>query len=178
MRGAALILTFSLAMVASGWTQKKGAPFTFQGQVFEMSLTDSTEKPAMGIPIEVWHEDQLITTLESGAKGKYKINLSLYPSYSIKFGKSPYITKIIEINAKGFERAAEFGMVNLQLDVSIFKEGNMMGLGFMNYTAFATAQFNKKKGTMEWDFDYADRMAKRVQGILDANKYPTTRSDK
>lgn len=132
----------------------------------------------MGVPIEVWYEDELITTLESGPKGKYKISLMHYPSFRIKFGKAPYITKIIDINAKGFERAAEFGMVNLELDVSVFKEGSLMGMDFMNYTPFAIAQFNKKKGKIEWDFDYSDQMAKRVQGIIDANRYPTTRSDK
>ncbi len=132
----------------------------------------------MGIPIEVWHEDQLLTTLETGPKGKYKISLMHYPSFRIKFGKAPYISKIIEVNAKGFERAAEFGIVNLELDVTVFKEGNLMGMDFMNYTPFAMAQFNKKKGKMEWDFDYSDKMAKRVQSILDANRYPTTRSDK
>ncbi len=163
--------------LSGGLCAQKVKAFTFQGQVLEINLKDSSEKPMMGVPIEVWYEDQLLTTLESGAKGKYKINLTHYPSYRIKFGKAPYISKIIDINAKGFERAAEFGMVNLELDVTVFKEGSMMGMDFMNYTPFAIAQFNKRKGTMEWDFDYSEKMAKRVQSIMDANRYPTTRSE-
>lgn len=170
------IVLFSFISLEFSAQQVKA--FTFHGQVFEMSLKDSSEKAMMGIPIEVWHEDQLLTTLETGPKGKYKISLMHYPSFRIKFGKAPYISKIIEVNAKGFERAAEFGIVNLELDVTVFKEGNLMGMDFMNYTPFAMAQFNKKKGKMEWDFDYSDKMAKRVQSILDANRYPTTRSDK
>jgi len=170
-------ILFFVALSGQQYAQQVKA-FTFHGQVFEQILKDSTEKPMMGVPIEVWYEDELITTLESGPKGKYKISLMHYPSFRIKFGKAPYITKIIDINAKGFERAAEFGMVNLELDVSVFKEGSLMGMDFMNYTPFAIAQFNKKKGKIEWDFDYSDQMAKRVQGIIDANRYPTTRSDK
>jgi hypothetical protein len=151
--------------------------FTFSGQVFEMNLSDSTETPMMGVPIEVWHGDELLTTLESGPKGKYKITLDKYPNFRIKFGKAPYISKIIDINAKGFQRAAEFGLVNLEMDIIVFKEDNMMGMDFMNYTPFAKAQFNKKKGTMEWDFEYSAFMQKRVQAIVEANKYPVTRSE-
>lgn len=166
-----------MVLSKSAYSQQAKA-FTFHGQVFELSLKDSSEKPIMGVHIEVWHEDQLLTTLESGPKGKYKISLMHYPSFRIKFGKAPYVTKVIDINAKGFERAAEFGIVNLQLEVSLFKEGNLMGMDFMNYTPVAIAHFNKKKGVIEWDFNYSEEMSKRVQGVIEANHYPTTRSDK
>lgn len=152
--------------------------FTFHGQVYELSLKDSLEKPAMGVPIEVWYEDQLLTSLESGPKGKYKISLMHYPNFRIKFGKAPYITKIIDVNARGFERSAEFGIVNLELDVTVFKEGNLMGLDFMNYTPFAMAHFNKKKGKMEWDFAYSEKMTKRLASILEANNYSLTKNEK
>ncbi len=172
------VYTVLLMTLSSGLIAQSNEAFTFQGQVFEMNLRDSVEKPISGIPIEVWYQDELLTSLNSGSKGKYKINLKRYPSYRIKFGKAPYTSKIIDIDAKGFDRAAEFGMVNLQLDVVVFKEENMMGMDFMNYTPFAIAKFNKKRGTMEWDFDYSEKMAKRVQGIIEANKYPTTRMEK
>jgi hypothetical protein len=171
---AYLILFTCLANVT--WAQQTKA-FTFSGQVFEMNLNDSTETPIMGVPIEVWHGEELLATLESGPKGKYKIMLDKYPSFRIKFGKAPYISKIIDINTKGFQRAAEYGLVNLEMDIIVFKEDNMMGMDFMNYTPFAKAQFNKKKGTMEWDYEYSDYMAKRVQAIVEANKYPVTRRE-
>ncbi len=143
--------------------------FTFHGQVFELSLIDSSEKPLMGVPIEVWSGEELITTLESGPKGKYNISLIYYPSYRLKFGKSPYISKVIEVDANGFARAAEFGVVNLDLDISIFKDRGLLGMDFMNYTPVAIARFNKKKGTIEWDMDYANQISERVSGVLEAN---------
>lgn len=123
----------------------------------------------MGIPIEIWSEGELITSLESGAKGKYNLHLTYYPSYQIRFGKAPYITKVIEINAKGFARAAEFGVVNLDLDVSIFKNENFMGMAFMDYTPVAKAFFNKSKGVIMWDANYSEEMNGRIRGVLEAN---------
>jgi len=59
--------------------------------------------------------------------------------------------------------------VNLDLDMSIFKDRGLLGMDFMNYTPVAIARFNKKKGTLEWDMDYADQMNARVSGVLQAN---------
>lgn len=160
-----LIILSSWIMNAQGNIKS----FTFHGQIFELDLADSTEKPMMGIPIEIWAEDELITTLESGPKGKYSISLFFYPSYRLKFGKSPYVTKVIEVDAKGFSQAAEFGVVNLDLDISIFKDKGFIGMDFMAYTPVAIARFNRKKGTIEWDMNYADQMNSRVTGVLIAN---------
>ena len=138
--------------------------FNLHGQVFELNLDDSIERPLVGAVIEIWSGEEFITSIESGSKGKYKINLVYYPIYHIKFGKSPFITKVIEINAKGFTRAAEFGVVNLDLDVSIFKDQNYLGLGFMS-----KASFNKSKGIILWDDKYSKQMNGRIQGVLEAN---------
>ncbi len=143
--------------------------FNLHGQVFVLDLNDSTEKPTMGIPIEIWSGEELITKLESGPKGKYNLSLVYYPNYQIRFGKAPYITKVIEIDAKGFSRAAEFGIVNLDLDVSIFPNENFMGMDFMNYTPVAKAYFNKAKGIVMWDEKYSDQMNGRIRGVLEAN---------
>ncbi|MFM9985205.1 MAG: hypothetical protein ACKVOK_08240 [Flavobacteriales bacterium] len=143
--------------------------FNLHGQVFELNLDDSIERPIVGAVIEIWSGEEFITSIESGSKGKYKINLVYYPIYHLKFGKSPYITKVIEINAKGFTRAAEFGVVNLDLDVSIFKDQNFLGLGFMSYTPVAKASFNKSKGVILWDDKYSKQMNGRIQGVLEAN---------
>lgn len=151
------------------WSQGNIKSFTFHGQVFELNLVDSSEKPMMGMPIEIWSGDELITTLESGPKGKYNISLVYYPTYRLKFGKSPFISKVIEVDAKGFARAAEFGVVNLDMDISIFKDKGFLGMDFMNYTPVAIARLNKKKGTIEWDMQYAEQMNRRVSGVLEAN---------
>lgn len=143
--------------------------FTFHGQVFEINLLDSSEKPSMGIPIEIWAGEELITTLETGPKGKYNISLVYYPAYQIKFGKPPYVSKLVEIDAEGFSRAAEFGVVNLDLDISLFKDKGYLGMDFMNYTPVAIARFNKKKGTIEWDMMYSEKINHRVSGVLLAN---------
>jgi len=167
MTKAVYILLFLLPLVSRA--QEKIKSFTFHGQVFELNLKDSTEKGVMGIPIEIWSGDELITTLESGPKGKYNISLVYYSSYRIKFGKAPYITKVVEVDAKGFQHAAEFGIVNLDLDVSLFRDKGFLGMDFMNYTPVAIARFNKKKGLIEWDMKYAEQMNGRVRGVLLAN---------
>lgn len=151
-------------------SQKDVKSFTFKGQVLELSLKDSSEKGVMGIPIEIWSGDELIATIESGPKGKYSVSLVYYPNYRIKFGKAPYVNKIVEIDAKGFSRAAEFGVVNLDLDIQLFKNAGYLGMDFMDYTPVAIAKFNKKKGIVEWDLDYADQICARVNGIIQANK--------
>ncbi|MFN0032899.1 MAG: hypothetical protein ACKVOR_12130 [Flavobacteriales bacterium] len=143
--------------------------FNLHGQVFELFLEDSSEKPLMDVPIEIWCGDELITKLESGPKGKYSVNLTYYPKYQIKFGKAPYVSKIVEIDAKGFSRSAEFGIVNLDLDISIFKDENFMGMDFMNFTPVAKLYFNKSKGVIVWDDQYCDQMNARMCGILQAN---------
>ncbi len=143
--------------------------FNLHGQVFELNLIDSIERPVMGIPIEIYNGEELITSLSSGPKGKYSLNLVYYPKYTIKFGSAPYIPKVIEIDAKGFNRAAEFGMVNLDLDVSIFKDENFMGMDFMNYTPVAKASLSKSKGIIIWDENYSTQMNGRIRGVLEAN---------
>jgi hypothetical protein len=143
--------------------------FNLHGQIFEINLDDSLERPIAGVPIEIYCGEELVTTITSGPKGKYSIHLTYYPSYTIKIGKSPYITKVIEIDSKGFKRAAEFGLINLDLDISIFKDENFMGLDFMNYTPVAKASLNKSKGTIVWDEIYSDQMNGRIRGVLEAN---------
>jgi hypothetical protein len=144
--------------------------FTIAGNVLELDLTDSTEKGIVKVPIEIWSGDQKITTIETGPKGKYKVDLAYYPSYTLRFGASPYVTKVIEIQTDGVHRAAEFGIVNLDLDITLFRDQNYMGLDFLNYTPVAKASFNKKKGQLVWDYTYGDAMNSRVRGVIEANK--------
>jgi hypothetical protein len=167
--------TLMLLLMVSGESifgqgKDKAKTFNFHGQVFELSLHDSVEKPMMGIPIEIWSGDDHITTVETGPKGKYNISLMQYPEFTLKFGKSPYITKIVQIDADGFQRAAEFGLVTLDLDISLFKDKGYLGMDFMSYTPVAIAKFNKKKGLIEWDLNYADKINERVAGIIAANE--------
>jgi hypothetical protein len=144
--------------------------FTIAGNVLELDLADSTEKGIIKVPIEIWSGDQKITTIETGPKGKYKVDLAYYPSYTLRFGASPYVTKVIEIQTDGVHRAAEFGIVNLDLDITLFRDQNYMGLDFLNYTPVAKASFNKKKGQLVWDYTYGDAMNIRVRGVIEANK--------
>lgn len=148
----------------------KAKSFNFHGQIFELNLNDSAEKPVMGVPIEIWSGNDLITTVESGPKGKYNISLIQYPEFTLKFGRAPFITKVVHIDADGFKRSAEFGIVNLDLDISLFKDKGYMGMDFMNYTPVAIAKFNKKKGVIEWDLNYADKINTRVAGVIFANE--------
>ena len=149
--------------------QSKVKTFTFQGNVLELNLADSTEKGVMGIPIEIWSGEELVATEMSGPKGKYSINLPRYQTFTLKFGKAPYVTKVVEIDTKGFERAAELALVNLELDISLFKDRGYLGVNFMNYTPVAMAKFNKRSGKLEWNMDYAKNVNDRLTGVLTAN---------
>lgn len=149
--------------------QSKVKTFTFQGNVMELNLADSTEKGVMGIPIEIWSGEELVTTEMSGPKGKYSINLPRYQTFTLKFGKAPYVTKVVEIDTKGFERAADLAIVNLELDISLFKDRGYLGVNFMNYTPVAMAKFNKRSGKLEWNMDYAKNVNDRLTGVLTAN---------
>lgn len=149
--------------------QSKVKTFTFQGNVLELNLADSTEKGVMGIPIEIWSGEELVTTEMSGPKGKYSINLPRYQTFTLKFGKAPYVTKVVEIDTKGFERAADLAIVNLELDISLFKDRGYLGVNFMNYTPVAMAKFNKRSGKLEWNMEYAQNVNDRLTGVLTAN---------
>lgn len=149
--------------------QSKVKSFTFQGNVLELNLADSSEKGIMGIPIEVWSGEELIATEMSGPKGKYNINLPRYSMFTLKFGKAPYVTKVVQIDTKGFERAADLALVNLELDISLFKDRGYLGMNFMNYTPVAMAKFNKRSGKLEWNMDYAHEVNERLTGVLVAN---------
>jgi hypothetical protein len=149
--------------------QSKVKTFTFQGNVLELNLADSSEKGVMGIPIEIWSGEELVATEMSGPKGKYNINLPRYQTFTLKFGKAPYVTKVVEIDTKGFERAADLALVNLELDISLFKDRGYLGVNFMNYTPVAMAKFNKRSGKLEWNMDYAKNVNDRLTGVLTAN---------
>jgi hypothetical protein len=149
--------------------QSKVKTFTFQGNVLEVNLADSSEKGVMGIPIEIWSGEELVTTEMSGPKGKYSINLPRYSTFTLKFGKAPYVTKVVEIDTKGFERAADLAIVNLELDITLFKDRGYLGMNFMNYTPVAMAKFNKRSGKLEWNMDYAKDVNDRLTGVLTAN---------
>lgn len=149
--------------------QSKVKTFTFQGNVLELNLADSSEKGVMGIPIEIWSGEELVTTEISGPKGKYSINLPRYSTFTLKFGKAPYVTKVVEIDTKGFERAADLAIVNLELDITLFKDRGYLGMNFMNYTPVAMAKFNKRSGKLEWNMDYAKDVNDRLTGVLTAN---------
>ena len=149
--------------------QSKVKTFTFQGNVFELNLADSSEKGIMGVPIEIWSGEELVTTEMSGPRGKYSINLPRYSVFTLKFGKAPYVTKVVQIDTKGFERAADLAIVNLELDISLFKDRGYLGMNFMNYTPVAMAKFNKRSGKLEWNMDYAHEVNTRVNGVLTAN---------
>jgi hypothetical protein len=160
--GAVLLINIASA-------QSKVKTFTFQGNVLELNLADSSEKGVMGIPIEIWSGEELVATEMSGPKGKYSINLPRYQTFTLKFGKAPYVTKVVEIDTKGFERAADLALVNLELDISLFKDRGYLGVNFMNYTPVAMAKFNKRSGKLEWNMDYAKDVNDRLTGVLTAN---------
>jgi hypothetical protein len=159
------------SMLCIHWAvaQSKVKTFTFQGNVLELSLTDSSEKGVMGVPIEIWSGEELVATEMSGPKGKYNINLPRYSVFTLKFGKAPYVTKVVQIDTKGFERAADLAIVNLELDISLFKDRGYLGMNFMNYTPVAMAKFNKRSGKLEWNMDYAHEVNERLTGVLVAN---------
>jgi hypothetical protein len=159
----------SVLLVQAAIAQSKVKSFTFQGNVLELNLADSSEKGVMGIPIEIWSGEELIATDMTGPKGKYSINLPRYSVFTLKFGKAPYVTKVVQIDTKGFERAADLALVNLELDISLFKDRGYLGMNFMNYTPVALAKFNKRSGKLEWNMDYANEVNQRLNGVLVAN---------
>ena len=75
----------------------------------------------------------------------------------------------VEIDTKGFERAADLAIVNLELDITLFKDRGYLGMNFMNYTPVAMAKFNKRSGKLEWNMDYAKDVNDRLTGVLTAN---------
>lgn len=159
------------ALFCAHWSiaQSKVKTFTFQGNVLELNLADSSEKGVMGIPIEIWSGEELVATEMSGPKGKYSINLPRYSVFTLKFGKAPFVTKVVQIDTKGFERAADLAIVNLELDISLFKDRGYLGMNFMNYTPVAMAKFNKRSGKLEWNMDYSHELNGRLTGVLVAN---------
>jgi hypothetical protein len=159
------------AVLCAQWVfaQSKVKTFTFQGNVLELNLLDSTEKGVMGVPIEIWSGEELVATEMLGPKGKYSINLPRYSVFTLKFGKAPFVTKVVQIDTKGFERAADLAIVNLELDISLFKDKGYLGMNFMNYTPVALAKFNKRSGKLEWNMDYAHEVNERLNGVLVAN---------
>ncbi len=159
------------ALFCAHWSiaQSKVKTFTFQGNVLELNLADSSEKGVMGIPIEIWSGEELVATEMSGPKGKYSINLPRYSVFTLKFGKAPFVTKVVQIDTKGFERAADLAIVNLELDISLFKDRGYLGMNFMNYTPVAMAKFNKRSGKLEWNMDYSHEVSGRLTGVLVAN---------
>jgi len=163
---AVLAATLCISVVKG---QSDVKSFIFQGNVLELNLSDSSEKGMMGIPIEVWSGNELITTEKTGPRGNYYLNLPRYAVFTLKFGKAPYVTKVIEINTGGFERAADLALVNLNLDIALFKDYGYLGMNFMNYTPVAMAKFNRRSGKLEWNMEYAQEVNERLSGILAAN---------
>jgi len=164
-----IVTLASVLLLNAGSAQSKVKTFTFQGNVLELNLADSSEKGLMGVPIEIWSGEELVATETSGPKGKYSMNLPRYSVFTLKFGKAPYVTKVVEIDTKGFERAADLAMVNLEMDVSLFKDRGYLGMNFMNYTPVAMAKFNKRSGRLEWNTDYSKNANQRLYGVLTAN---------
>jgi hypothetical protein len=116
------LILLSVLVTQFASAQSKVKTFTFQGNVLELNLSDSSEKGIMGVPIEIWSGEELVATEMSGPRGKYSINLPRYSVFTLKFGKAPYVTKVVQIDTKGFERAADLAIVNLVLDISLFKD--------------------------------------------------------
>jgi hypothetical protein len=148
---------------------QKVHPFTFRGTVYELNLADSSEKNLKDVTVEVWSGDQLIHSDKTGSKGKYSISLPKHPKFFIKFMKDGFVTKTVEVDTKGFKRAAEFGIVNLDLEISLFRNQNYLGVDFMEYTPVAIARMNKSKGVVEWDWSHTDEVNARLKGIIAAN---------
>jgi hypothetical protein len=123
--------------------------FTISGNVFELNLADSTKKASLKCQLRF---GQVMIRLPQSTRPKRKIQdrISLLPQLHLAFGLAPYVTKVIEINTTGIHKAAEFGIVNLDLDITLFRNENYMGLDFMTYTPIAKAAFNRKKGKLEW----------------------------
>jgi hypothetical protein len=169
MRKLLYIATLLVLCIAST-AQSKVKCVTISGKVLELNLLDSLEKPMAGIPIEVWSGNAIIATFKSESKGKYNIKLAYYPTYTIKFGNANYVTKIVEIDASNFKEASGFGLIQLTLDIALFKNKGYLGLDFMSTTPVAKAFFHKRKGAVVWDMDYSEKMNSRISGVLEANR--------
>ncbi|MFM7729367.1 MAG: hypothetical protein ACKO7B_21895, partial [Flavobacteriales bacterium] len=112
---------------------------------------------------------QLVSTEVTGPKGKYNLSLPRYAAFTLKFGRAPFVTKVIEIDTKGIERVSDLSAVDLKLEISLFKDMGYLGMNFMNYTPVAIAKFNKRSGNLEWNSEYAREVNERLSGVLLAN---------
>lgn len=138
----------------------------FYGKITDRSLNDSSEKPLDSTKVEVWAGENLIVTVLSDAKGRYRISLPYYSRYMIKYGNDEYIQKVIELDASEFSEERNSSKLTINIDVALFKVDNKSDFDFLRENPLAKGQYKRRDKQVLWDKEYISMMALLVNNAI------------
>jgi hypothetical protein len=164
----AIALTLFTLGVANAQSKSSGGKqYVFlHGVITKLNIVDSTEVPAAGIPIEIWANGDLLTTVMSGQKGRYKYKLPFYSRYTIKYGSVPYVKKMIEIDASDFARKSQKRGFEMNIDIALFEDRGYPGLDFLLQTPVAKAEYSRRMNTVKWDGRHTEAVNDRIKTAI------------
>ncbi len=155
-----LFIVLSISTSAQTFGKSK---IILQGQVTELFLADSTEKPLDKVSIQIWSDNKLVSEIKSAHRGKYRLEAPYKENYSIKYVQDGYVTKTVELETKSIKREESAIRLMLTIDISLFKENGACDFGFLSEMPVAKAKVLRRKDNISWDLDYNKIMQDRIR---------------
>ncbi|MEY3397570.1 MAG: hypothetical protein RL220_164 [Bacteroidota bacterium] len=158
----ALIFCFETEAQDPRWNQ-----INMTGRITQLSLPDSAEFQAGGLPVEIWSDDSLTTVIYADNRGRYSFSLPFFHRYQIRYGGSDYVQKTVEIDATDFSQGTMTRGYTLDIDMALFKSDPKHPISIAG--PVARAAYDKKSDAVLWDAAHTEKVRKATLQAIAAN---------
>ncbi|GIV30521.1 MAG: hypothetical protein KatS3mg028_1587 [Bacteroidia bacterium] len=140
---------------------------SFAQETFKVdgTITDYfTDQKINDVSIKILQNNKDFTQLQ--CNGKYKVSLPLGFDYQIIYQKAGYVPKKVEIFTSNIPEENFSAINDLKIDMTLIPVQPYADLGFLEREPIGKAIYDRNKIKLDFDFNYANYMANKIEQAL------------
>jgi hypothetical protein len=140
---------------------------SFAQQTFKVDgiITDFfTDQRLNDVSLKILQNQKDFTQLQ--CNGKYKVSLPLGFDYQIIYQKAGYVPKKVEIFTSNIPEENFSAINDLKIDMALIPVQPYADLGFLEREPVGKAIYDRNKIKLDFDFNYANYMANKIEQAL------------
>ncbi len=125
---------------------------------------EKTNKLLAGVAISKIRNGELVETVTTGVNGRFIMNLEFDNNYDIKFDKSGYIGKFINIDATAVPDENKVGGIGFDLNMNLFEEVEGVNFDILKQPV-GKAKYDAESGDIGFDYEYTRSMLSKIAAL-------------
>jgi tetratricopeptide (TPR) repeat protein len=125
---------------------------------------EKTNKLLAGVAVSKVQNGELVETVTTGVNGRFIMNLEFDNNYDIKFSKSGYIAKFINIDATAVPDENKVGGIGFDLNMNLFEEVEGVNFDILKQPV-GKAKYDAESGDIAFDYEYTRSMLSKIAAL-------------